>query len=369
MIATGPNIRQEVNMSKNPPETADSVHLLFAADHRILPGLLVAIGSALDFRDANRSATVHVLDAGLSPSDRETIRRFVSSRRNASALIHPVDFSPLKNCKEYWNGGLAPYARLLLDKAIPRELRPRKILYFDADMLVSADVCKLYDTSLDGNVAAMCRDGFFKDLSGDCPFAGQDAVSGFPYFNSGTLLLDVSAWSDERLGEKAVQLALDFPDKLRFWDQTILNYLLRGRIKELDRSWNYRGPHCVLADDVVYHYASGYKPWNVKAYRQTDDLWWLYYKCRVASFLPIQYEWWKKAPLVVAVFRLLKIVPSGLLEKARRHFPRSIAGKTANKMLAFRLWRYGKGDLADMHRSIERFSRRLETLPSVNRPR
>lgn len=343
----------------------NTVHLLFASNHSFFAGLAVSVASALDFRAPGRPYAIHILDTGLLNHDREKLSRLVAARPSASIEFHPVDLSPFLSAKEF-HGSWDTYARLLMARAIPNDEAIRRLLYLDVDVLVARDLGELYDMPLDGNVAAMGKDNLFPDLSGDCPFDSSDDMKRFPYFNAGILLIDFRKWREENLEEGAIRLALQCFGQLKLCDQTILNYLLRGRIKTLDGAWNRRVRLCGPEDDVIYHYSTVLKPWAVKRYRQIDDLWWLFYERRVKPFHRVRYRWWTRLALLSALYNRLSFLPTSLLERvAARRAPKAFV-KIATSLLAFRRSRYDKdGTLSALHDAVRRLTARIDKLPPL----
>lgn len=322
-----------------------SVHLVFSTDDRFLPGTLVSIGSVLDFGCPHRFFDIHVLDTGLSKFSLSILRRLVDQYDNAKLAMHPVDLSLFKGANEMPVGGVATYARFLVGRVLPSRIE--RILYLDTDILAVRDVSKLYDVHLGQTIAAMGRDGYSENLSGDCPFATPEETACFPYFNAGVILLNLARWRREGLEETALDLISKHGTCLQFHDQTVLNYLLRGRITVLDNWWNCRDTH-VEKDNAIYHYASGIKPWMAKHYREIDPLWWLYYDHRIAFLSPFKYRGWTQSNAKILLKRLAHPIPSSLLHTLACHSgTSSLVHKVAASLLKFR-------DIHDM-RNHDRF--------------
>ena len=59
-----------------------------------------------------------------------------------------------------------------------------------------------------------------------------------PYFNAGMLLVDLSRWRQANIGIAALDFAASNPHRLSFNDQCALNWVLRGRWRQLQSVWN-----------------------------------------------------------------------------------------------------------------------------------
>jgi len=125
------------------------------------------------------------------------------------------------------------YSRLLIGDLLPREI-PR-ILYLDGDIIVRGDIGELWTTDLRdktlGAVADLPRYPFNRTL-GLPPEA--------PYFKAGVLLIDLERWRELKIGERALTFAREHQDRLRWWDQCALNFVLQDDWVALDRGWNFQ---------------------------------------------------------------------------------------------------------------------------------
>ena len=90
-----------------------------------------------------------------------------------------------------------------------------------------------------------------------------------PYFNTGVLLMDLRGWRRERIEDRALEELRAAPQQFRFWDQTVLNPLLRGRVQWLPDFWTRFVWQADRAgfDDLrcILHFAA-WTPWIEYAY-------------------------------------------------------------------------------------------------------
>jgi lipopolysaccharide biosynthesis glycosyltransferase len=187
------------------------MHLFYCANKPYLFPMAVSLFSAMraagtplaatlalegvddSFRDALRS---------LFPTDSVRIRKIPPGRPNAK---YP----------------LAMFARLLVDKLVPREVD--RALYLDCDTLVLDDVNELAASIAPGHIVSAVQDDF------------ANWKSGFTdYFNSGVICIDVPAWRAADVGSTCLALVL----KQGMSDQQALNTVLSGRWTRLDPRWN-----------------------------------------------------------------------------------------------------------------------------------
>lgn len=252
------------------------IHLVVAADAKFFPGLAVTVASALATLPMGRTLNVHVLDGGLSPAMADALRRLAARIHPAAAVeFHPVDearfdgfHSGIANSRMY-------YARLLVGSLIAAD----RALYLDVDVVVLDGLDDLWDREMGGNILLAAADRKIARLCDDCPWPLSDAEAGGPYFNTGVLLMDLARWREERIGERAMQLAGEAGGKCRWHDQTALNYLLRGRIGGLPDEWNWQRED--LPEDPAIraiHFTTGKKPWRYPGPDARFRVWRAFYR-------------------------------------------------------------------------------------------
>jgi lipopolysaccharide biosynthesis glycosyltransferase len=147
---------------------------------------------------------------------------------------------------------------------MPVELygKTEKFIYMDSDMLCTGDLKELWDARFDGNIAMAAG-----DLAGMAEYAKKEiAFAGDKYFNAGMMFINVSAWNEAAISDKAVarlRAGCDY----KYLDQDLLNLLLCGRVKFIPSKWNViynlvfmRQP--LDGDTRLIHFAGTAKPWQ-----------------------------------------------------------------------------------------------------------
>jgi lipopolysaccharide biosynthesis glycosyltransferase len=173
----------------------------------------------------------------------------------------------------------AAYARLFIPFVLPPGLD--RALYLDSDLIVRRCVGELFDSPI-GNFAAL-----------GVADAGSPYVSslyGVPYwsrygrradevnFNSGVLLLNLTAWRKEDITGAAVAYLTDGRHQFLV-DQEAINAVLPGRIGQLDPHWNVQTEHFqpqhqgtlpldgaqladLIEDPWIVHFTTAVKAWS-----------------------------------------------------------------------------------------------------------
>ena len=259
---------------------APPIHIVVCTNKNYLPGAFVTLGSLLDSNKAKDVFCLHVMDTGIGDDGRAALSRFIQRYPNAELRFHVIDATCFKDCPRDYGGGFSTYSRLFMGSLIDA---PRCI-YVDVDFLVLKDVAELWRQDMGGDILMAVRD--YADtslgtLDKDCPFMPPDDAKKYPYYCAGLLLCDLDAWRSFDTERKAFDLIRQASQKLKAWDQTVLNYLLRDHMGELDRSWAAYVNLDPFSENVNYHFFSRKKPWGQKFFILANRLWQAYYQLRV----------------------------------------------------------------------------------------
>lgn len=230
----------------------------------VLP-LLVVLSSLTDHLSGTRPV-LHLFHSGLSDESLERIARVVELRpaslsQEATNLRHPhfpaVAATPL----------------LLADR-LPADLD--RVLFLDADLLVLDDVRTLWEWDLEGAVVGACRDVAIPNCGaarGVKSLATWGVRPEAPYFNAGVLVIDLPAWRDARVTERATEYLRCIGRRVDFFHQEALNAVLSDEWHPLPARWNLLGavagrsferpPSAVWRNPGIVHFAGRMKPWRM----------------------------------------------------------------------------------------------------------
>ncbi len=180
---------------------------------------------------------------------------------------------------------VASYFRLFLDKLIPANVN--RVIYLDSDILVAGPLDELWAVDLEKYIMAAVTDAVVNNNQKVRQKIGLAPTSN--YFNAGVLVIDLCRWRNARVGECALDFAIDYPELITYWDQCALNHVLNGQFKELTKDLNFQSDHlrwserrkCTLdtlheldAAKIV-HFSGPQKPWH---YINSHPMKWLYWE-------------------------------------------------------------------------------------------
>lgn len=185
-------------------------------------------------------------------------------------VLMPEFIGRLPNVPERWHPFTQfAYLRLFIPGIIQGY---RRILYLDCDIRIDGALEPLLALDMRGATIAAIDDvcTYFKSpvkdrivglekLRGERQTLGLDPKD--PYFNSGVLLIDCERWQRERMTD----IAMHCMERLRAFDQDVLNVIFRNTWLPLSPRWNF--PIQAFETDVetiikpaVYH--NFLKPWK-----------------------------------------------------------------------------------------------------------
>lgn len=169
---------------------------------------------------------------------------------------------------------IAAYYRLFLAEVLPNNLD--KVIYLDGDIVVRHSLQEMYATNIDNDAIAAVTDMDEGEIQ---KFNNLRYEPELGYFNSGVLLINLKYWRTQNLLQNFIDFATEYPERIKFHDQDILNYVLReskqslhlkynvqdGFFKKVPNiSWKYeRELKEAINDPFIVHFTCGgaNKPW------------------------------------------------------------------------------------------------------------
>lgn len=265
------------------------IHVATTCNDNYVQGLAVTLVSAIVANRAKDIFSFHIFDSGLSESNKQIIASLLFDHSPQSELeFVRIDQRLFGGLLEDYGGGYSTYARLLIGQldAVDR------LIYIDSDFLVMQDLSEAWSMSFEGNILLATRDNDTLDgrpamLNSDCPFAAHSEVEGYPYFTCGFLVVDLIRWREENVEMECFQRIKGYEKQLKAWDQTLLNYVLRGRIGTLDAIWSLSCGWKEIPEGCNIHFISKQKPWNSFSFLPAYKLWSLFHRMFISEVMPL----------------------------------------------------------------------------------
>ena len=172
------------------------------------------------------------------------------------------------------------FQRLLVADLLPASVE--RAIWLDCDVIVAADLGRLWDEDLGGHHLLAAQDmavPFVSSRLGVPRFAALGIPAGAPYFNAGVMVVNIARWRRDDVAGRVARYLADRGSAL-FWDQEGLNAVLHDGWGEVNVRWNvnaalagrafYRPRHltpaaqrAVAEDPWILHYCGNLKPWRI----------------------------------------------------------------------------------------------------------
>lgn len=248
----------------------------FAIDEAYVPFCAAAIRSLLDHHGPDEVDLHVVHDGSLHRPTGARLRRWLADA-GVSATFHTVGPSRLAGLPSRDRFGAIVWSRLLL----PELLADRdRVLYLDADVLVTGRLDELWDTDLEGVAVGAVRNVVERSQRDRLRRLGIDDL--LDVLNSGVLLFDLEALRARPLLPVAREVLARFGDQIRWPDQDVLNVVYADAWTPLDPRYNVMNSfydwegatervlgtsqrRSALAAPAVLHFEgpTACKPWHV----------------------------------------------------------------------------------------------------------
>jgi len=240
----------------------DPIQIVTGGDLRFLSGVQVTLSSALIGIPEERSVVVHILDGGLGNDARNNLQELARRcHRHVQVVFRSVPKSSLKAFVPGPGNSRMYYARIGMASLLTDVQR---VIYIDSDTLILGDLSDLWEIDCNNSIAMACEDRKVRRLAEDSPWLLTPEEEKLPYFNSGVMSVNLEQWRTEDIEQQCLNLIAKPAGPYTWWDQTILNHLLRGRVGFLPQAWNWQSEEFPAMDNpspCVLHYTTGLKPW------------------------------------------------------------------------------------------------------------
>ncbi|MBY0382760.1 MAG: glycosyltransferase family 8 protein [Xanthobacteraceae bacterium] len=206
----------------------------------------------------NPGANFYLLDTGISPGNLNALAAYAQARHIKLSIVSAGEqiANALPNYRKRY-----AFGRIFIPELLPHLTRA---IYMDCDMTVTGGLTDLFETDLKSRPAAVCLDSIQMTIDNETRIQGIDYKGA--YFNSGMMVMDLSRWRKEGIAQKVLSFARKNPDKLPYMDQSAINVVLRGRVKILDKKWNFFNLDDVdqidISDIRVVHHTNNERPWK-----------------------------------------------------------------------------------------------------------
>ena len=206
--------------------------LLFSSD-LFVPVAAVSIVSILENNKGFDDITVYIIDDGITDERKKSLNLLVSSFERKICYIQapdPTSFFHYPFKDRYQMGH--SYMRMCVGSLLPDDIE--RILVLDSDTLVLDDLHCLWQIEMDDNILAGVADCVnVKAYSHQFMLNPQDI-----YCNAGMFLINLKAWRAHNIEKGICETIKEHKGNIFFFEQTMMNYVCRGKIIKLAPEYN-----------------------------------------------------------------------------------------------------------------------------------
>lgn len=189
---------------------------------------------SLQLSNPTESISVYILHGVIDARERARLAAYLGTFLPSVSFIQ-LDEEMLSGFPVFGHITLATYFRLLLPAALPHAVE--KVLYLDSDLIVVASIRDLWESALEHNSI-----GAVEEHNQEFDRNRLGLAEGSLVFNAGAMLIDLGRWRRENILATGLEFAHSHPERIKHWDQDVLNSLLEARWLPLD--WRFNAlPH------------------------------------------------------------------------------------------------------------------------------
>jgi lipopolysaccharide biosynthesis glycosyltransferase len=257
------------------------IPVLFCTDSNYWQHLGAALASLLA---SNTRHQFRVMVCTISPDLENEAKISQIVKTFGTATVEFIHFTPNRQNALPISGHitLGAYLRLFMTEYVDPTVD--KLLYLDCDLIVRKDIESLWSADIDNYLAAAVLEPYLEEHE-SLGFARGDA-----YFNSGVMLINLARWRSQCLLNDFIACANERYSALAFWDQDILNSVLRGQVAFLSPRWNFLAIYAemlpqqlqltreeflrIRRDPAIIHFTTRFKPWQYVYEPQYKRFYW-----------------------------------------------------------------------------------------------
>jgi lipopolysaccharide biosynthesis glycosyltransferase len=173
---------------------------------------------------------VYIITDNIESPNIKKLRLFLAKSIDKFSFI-TIDKNSFQNAPISHHISSAAYFRLLIAEVLPSNLT--KVLYIDSDIIFRKKIDDLWKIDIEkfSHAAAIAigMDDYLENIG-----LPENSL----YFNSGLMLINLQYWRELKIFEQGCEIIHQQAEKLRWWDQDILNILFNNSWLPINLTWN-----------------------------------------------------------------------------------------------------------------------------------
>ena len=209
------------------------MNILYTLNDGFVPQVGAAIASVCENNKKVKDIHFYLLSYGILEDNKKKLKKLVKRYKRKIDIIEIDDLSKYFTF-DFDTGGWNQVIllRLLMGEILPKDVI--RIIYMDGDTIVRGDLRSLWNTDLKGNVLGMSIEPTIDKNR----IASLD-IEGYPYYNSGVLLVDLKKWRDTNATQRIFNYYREHEGNLFAADQDAINGTLKDEIMTISPKYNF----------------------------------------------------------------------------------------------------------------------------------
>ncbi len=280
----------------------DNINVCLACDDNYSKYAGVVIASILDNAKSDDNICVYVLDGGITQENKDKINSLKSIKDckiNFVGINNSMfdDYAKVSTNKYI---SLATFYRLKLSELLPNVDR---VIYLDCDVVVNKSLKDLFNSDLDGLA-----------IGGVSDIDKRKVRKNPDYVNAGMLVMDLKTIREQNIESQFLEWTKQNINTIKLGDQEIINEVLKGKIKLLNKRWNVQSSNFVNRSSYTHHpyiihFVSKRKPWHFGSFSYHKDYYFKYLELTPWKIPAGEKDYWGRQNKIASFFGYIKYRP------------------------------------------------------------
>lgn len=252
----------------------DPIQIVFCIDKNYIQHCAVTITSIFSNTTTN-NISISIIYSNIDDKSKSKLDSYIKGFTSDVKFIL-INEKDLKRFPVSDHITLASYYRIFLADLLESDIK--KVVFLDCDLIVKKDIIQLWNIDISNYSHAAAIDHGVDNAHKESLGIPNNA----DYFNAGVMLINLEYWRNNEVSKKSIKFIQNKFNKIKFWDQDVLNFVLQSQYLVVDSTWNATGIlfrsdiweslgfskiKCqelleFSLDPAIIHFTGTYKPWH-----------------------------------------------------------------------------------------------------------
>ncbi len=252
----------------------NNIHIAFCIDKNYVQHCAVTVTSIFSNTTA-ANISISIIYSNIDDKSKSKLESYIKKFTPDVKFIL-INEKDLKKFPVSDHITLASYYRIFLADLLESDIK--KVVFLDCDLIVKKDIIQLWNIDISNYSHAAAIEHGVDNAHKESLSIPNNA----DYFNAGVMLINLEYWRNNEVSKKSIKFIQNKFNKIKFWDQDVLNFVLQSQYLVVDSTWNATGIlfrsdiweslgfskiKCqellkFSLDPAIIHFTGTYKPWH-----------------------------------------------------------------------------------------------------------